>query len=181
MVMVTLALGACSAGKRYRWELAPRLDRAEPSSVTSARPGPAVELPPAPPPASLAGSATDLAQDFMAYAGDRVFFDANRSDLSPQAINILDRQAEWLGRHPEVNARIEDKTDLRGSDQYNFVLGQRRAETVQEYLAGQGVAAERIATQFHGEAQSTDSGEGGDAPAGNRNASTVVINVMELR
>src|ERR1700740_1637860 len=41
-------------------------------------------------------------QDLEASAGDRVFFAFDRSDITPEAQQILARQGEWLGRYPNV-------------------------------------------------------------------------------
>ena len=50
--------------------------------------------------AGLAGSAAPgSAQDFVVNVGDRVFFESDSSELTPQSIATLDKQAQWLGRY----------------------------------------------------------------------------------
>src|SRR3954467_8270529 len=50
--------------------------------------------------AGLAGNAAPgSAQDFVVNVGDRVFFESDSSELTPQSIATLDKQAQWLGRH----------------------------------------------------------------------------------
>src|SRR5690242_10547117 len=53
------------------------------------------------------GSQEDLVQS----AGDRIFFDTDRSTLTPQATATLDRQASWLQQYPQVNIWIAGNCD----------------------------------------------------------------------
>ena len=73
--------------------------------------------------AAVPGSQQDLAQT----AGDRVFFEFDRSDISPEAQQTLQRQAQWLQRYPNVTVTIEGHCDERGTREYNLALGERRA------------------------------------------------------
>jgi peptidoglycan-associated lipoprotein len=164
---VTLALGACSSGKKYHWERASRLDQQQPSEQAAR-----------PPTRPASAAVIDLTGDFVAYAGsDRVFFGNAGAKLSNEAKRVLDRQAQWLSRHPEVEARIEGNTDYRASDQHNFALGQRRAVAVKQYLVSHGVAAERIATLSNGATRPLASGKSQNALLRNRNAQTIIISV----
>ncbi|MCI4677563.1 peptidoglycan-associated lipoprotein Pal [Rhodoblastus acidophilus] len=98
-----------------------------------------------------AGSATPGSQqDFVVNVGDRVFFDSDSSQLSAAAQATLDKQATWLSRYPNYAFTIEGHADERGTREYNFALGARRAETVKEYLISRGVAAARIKTISYG-------------------------------
>ena len=50
--------------------------------------------------AGLAGSAAPgSAQDFVVNVGDRVFFESDSTELTPQSVATLDKQAEWLQRY----------------------------------------------------------------------------------
>jgi len=89
-------------------------------------------------------------QEFNASIGDRVFFDSDSSQLSPAALATLDKQSAWLARYPNYAFTIEGHADERGTREYNFALGQRRAETVKAYLIAKGVAAQRIQTISYG-------------------------------
>ena len=73
--------------------------------------------------------------------GDRVFFESDSTDLTPTAIATLDKQAQWLSRYPRYTFLVEGHADERGTREYNFSLGARRAQTVRQYLASRGVAA----------------------------------------
>jgi peptidoglycan-associated lipoprotein len=96
--------------------------------------------------AAIPGSAADFAQN----VGDRVFFESDSSDLTPQGQATLDRQAAWLQRYDNGPFTIEGNADERGTREYNFALGARRAETVKQYLAARGIPNARIRTISYG-------------------------------
>ncbi len=89
-------------------------------------------------------------QDFVVNVGDRVFFESDSSDLTPTATATLDKQAAWLQRYPRYTFLIEGHADERGTREYNFSLGARRAQAVNDYLASRGIAASRIRTVSYG-------------------------------
>jgi peptidoglycan-associated lipoprotein len=98
-----------------------------------------------------AGSGPGSYQEFAsASVGDRVFFDTDQTDLSDRARATLDRQAQWLNRYGRYNFTIEGHADERGTREYNFALGARRAETVKNYLISKGVAPGRMRTISYG-------------------------------
>ena len=90
------------------------------------------------------------AQDFVVNVGDRVFFESDSTDLTPTATATLDKQAAWLQRYPRYTFIIEGHADERGTREYNFSLGARRAQAVNDYLASRGIAAGRIRTVSYG-------------------------------
>ena len=97
------------------------------------------------------GAATPgSAQDFVVNVGDRVFFETDSTDLTPTAVATLDKQAQWLQRYPRYTFLIEGHADERGTREYNFSLGARRAQSVNDYLASRGIAAGRIRTVSYG-------------------------------
>ena len=98
-----------------------------------------------------AGAATPgSAQDFVVNIGDRVFFESDSTDLTPTATATLDKQATWLQRYPRYTFLIEGHADERGTREYNFSLGERRAQSVKDYLASRGIATGRIRTVSYG-------------------------------
>ncbi len=90
------------------------------------------------------------AQDFVVNIGDRVFFESDSTDLTPTATATLDKQAAWLQRYPRYTFLIEGHADERGTREYNFSLGARRAQAVNDYLAARGIASSRIRTVSYG-------------------------------
>ncbi len=89
-------------------------------------------------------------QEFSSQVGDRVFFETDQTDLNERGMAILDKQAEWLNRYSRYSFTIEGHADERGTREYNFALGSRRAEIVKNYLASKGVSASRMKTISYG-------------------------------
>lgn len=87
--------------------------------------------------------------DFIANAGDRVYFAYDSSSLSAEAKSILARQVEWLQKHPERRVLIEGHCDERGTREYNLGLGERRADAAARYLTDH-ISGERIRTISYG-------------------------------
>ena len=97
------------------------------------------------------GAATPgSAQDFVVNVGDRVFFETDSTDLTPTAVATLDKQSAWLQRYPRYTFVVEGHADERGTREYNFSLGARRAQAVRDYLASRGIGANRIRTVSYG-------------------------------
>jgi peptidoglycan-associated lipoprotein len=113
-------------------------------------------------------------QDLEASAGDRVFFAFDRSDISPEAQQILERQADWLRRYPNVTVTIEGHCDERGTREYNLALGERRAQAVKNVLVAMGIPASRISTISYGKERPAVVGSSEEAYAQNRRAVTTV-------
>ena len=98
-----------------------------------------------------AGAATPgSTQDFAVNVGDRVYFESDSTDLTPQAVATLDKQAMWLQRYPRYTFLIEGHADERGTREYNFSLSGRRAQVVRDYLGSRGIDAGRIRTVSYG-------------------------------
>ena len=136
--------------------------------------------PPAPPggPAPHAmggpGYAPGSQQDLAATAGDRVFFAYDKSDISSEGQEILQRQAQWLQRYPQVSVTIEGHCDERGTREYNLALGERRATAVKNVLIALGVPAARIKTISYGKERPIVVGSSEESYAQNRVGITTV-------
>ena len=89
-------------------------------------------------------------QEFSQTVGDRVFFETDQTDLSPTAQATLDKQAAWLNQYNKYSFTIEGHADERGTREYNFALGERRAQAVHDYLVAKGVSASRMRTISYG-------------------------------
>jgi len=88
--------------------------------------------------------------DFRQKVGDRVYFDTDMSSIRPDGRATLDKQAAWLKQYTNYQITIEGHCDERGTREYNFALGERRANAVRQYLVAQGLPAERIKTISYG-------------------------------
>ncbi len=101
-------------------------------------------------PAALTTTAPGSPQDFVVNVGDRVFFETDSTELTPQARETLDKQAQWLSTYNRYAFTIEGHADERGTREYNIALGARRAQTVREYLVARGVENSRMRTISYG-------------------------------
>jgi iron complex outermembrane receptor protein len=73
-----------------------------------------------------------------------VFFDFNKSDLTPQAVSIVNQAAANAGPAKVTQLTVTGHTDTVGSDAYNIRLSRRRAESVAAQLEKDGIAAGEI-------------------------------------
>ena len=89
-------------------------------------------------------------QDFVVNVGDRVFFESDQTELSPQAIATLDKQAQWLQQYNRYAFTIEGHADERGTREYNIALGAKRAQSVRSFLASRGIDPGRMRTISYG-------------------------------
>jgi len=119
---------------------------------------------------AVPGSQQDLAQNI----GDRVFFSFDGYDLSPEAQSTLTKQAGWLQKYQNVAVTIEGHADERGTREYNLALGDRRANSVRNYLIANGIQPSRITTISYGKERPAVPGHDESAWAQNRRAVTVV-------
>jgi outer membrane protein OmpA-like peptidoglycan-associated protein len=83
--------------------------------------------------------------------GSDVLFDVNKAELRPGARRAVQRLADVLEQHPDRKVTVEGFTDSTGSAEYNLELSRRRAEAVRDALAREGVPAENIEVQPHGQ------------------------------
>lgn len=111
-------------------------------------------------------------RDFIINIGDRVFFGYDRSDLSSEAQATLSKQAAWLLQFPNVAIQIEGHADERGTREYNLALGERRANSVKEFMVSLGVAPGRLSTISYGKERPAVEGSNDDSWAQNRRGVT---------
>ncbi len=96
-------------------------------------------------------SYASMQEALRAQVGDRVFFDFDRYDLRPDAQATVQALAAWLAANPQVTLTVEGNTDERGTRDYNLALGERRANSVRQYLTSLGTNGNRIAIISYGE------------------------------
>jgi peptidoglycan-associated lipoprotein len=99
-----------------------------------------------------------------------VFFDFDSASLTDAARATLEKHAAWLQTHREAYVLIEGHCDERGTVKYNLALGDKRAQTVRDYLVSLGVPAARLATVSLGKERPLDPGHDEAAWARNRRA-----------
>ena len=120
------------------------------------------------------GFAAGSQEDLAATAGDRVFFDTDSSAVREDGRATLQKQAQWLAQNANVRVRVEGNADERGTREYNYALGQRRANAARDQLVANGVSGARVSVISYGKDRPTALGSTEEAWAQNRNATTRV-------
>ena len=119
-----------------------------------------------------AGSQMDLEEN----VGDKVYFTFDSSSLNAESQATLTRQAAWLKQHHHVTLTIEGHCDKRGTREYNLGLGERRANSVKNFLSSAGIDSSRISIVSYGKERPLALGEGEDNYSKNRRSVTIVGN-----
>jgi OOP family OmpA-OmpF porin len=85
------------------------------------------------------------------FVFEDVHFDFDRYSLRPEATRALDEAIKALQENPELRIEVEGHTCNIGTAEYNLALGERRANSVRDYLASRGVSADRLRAVSYGE------------------------------
>jgi len=123
---------------------------------------------------SIPGPTPGTQEHLVANIGDRVFFGFDKSDLQPEARATVEGLAVWMNNYPAVTLTIEGHADERGTREYNLALGDRRANSVRDYLTALGVSGNRLTTISYGKERPAVLGSNEEAWAQNRRAVFVV-------
>ena len=113
-------------------------------------------------------------EDLIVNVGDRVFFNYDSSDLDSDAQELLQDQVAWLKQYSDVSVIVEGHCDERGTREYNLALGEKRAQSVKNYLISLGISSDRISTISYGKERPAVVGSNDGAWAQNRRSITVV-------
>ena len=117
--------------------------------------------------ASAVAKKLGLAKVLVFDYSEKVSFDSGRSELKPDGLPVLNRQAEILtGYFPGVDVYVCGHTDSTGGDDLNLKLSLDRARVVSDYLVARGVPKERLKVQGFGKEYPNDTNE---TPAGRAN------------
>ena len=113
-----------------------------PAAAPAAQPAPA----PAPAPAPMGKAPAD-----WNITRNNIYFEFDKSTLTPMAQDTLMRHAAWLRENADATVTIEGHADERGTNEYNLALGDRRADSAKAFLVDLGIAASRLTTISYGE------------------------------
>lgn len=108
-----------------------------------------------------------------------ITFAFNSSAVQPQFQGTLNQVAQTLAQYNQTYIDVYGHTDSVGSDAYNQTLSEQRANSVANYLAGQGVNRARIATRGFGESQPVASNADEVGRAQNRRVNIRVVPVTQ--
>jgi peptidoglycan-associated lipoprotein len=109
-----------------------------------------------------------------AFVNESIHFPFDSALLSDQDQRILTGKADYLNTNPGVMVTVEGHCDERGTNDYNIALGERRAESVKNFLVNLGINANRLNTVSYGEERPIAMGQNEASWAENRRAQFVV-------
>ena len=113
-------------------------------------------------------------EDLIVNVGDRVFFNYDSAELDTDAQELLQDQVAWLKQYSNVSVIIEGHCDERGTREYNLALGEKRAQSVKNYLINLGISSDRVSTISYGKERPAVVGSNDGAWAQNRRSVTIV-------
>lgn len=120
------------------------------SQTKAPAPAPAAQPAPAPAPAAAPAPMAKAPSGWDIVRND-IYFEFDKSTLTPMAQDTLMRHAAWLRENADVTVTIEGHCDERGTNEYNLALGDRRADSAKAFLVDLGIAASRLTTISYGE------------------------------
>jgi len=91
--------------------------------------------------------------------GNVFYFDFDSYTLRSEALEVLNAHIGLL-QDNDRTVRLEGHTDERGTREYNMALGERRANSVRDYMVANGIASYRIETVSYGEERPVAYGSG---------------------
>ena len=115
--------------------------------------------------------------DGIEIIAQRVHFDFDKSNITDESAQVLQRKAQALRQYANFKIQIQGNCDDRGSNEYNLALGQRRAESVRKYLVSLGISPDRLSTISFGEERPIAQGQNEQAWAMNRRDEFVIQNL----
>ncbi|MBM5572630.1 MULTISPECIES: OmpA family protein [Deefgea] len=95
-------------------------------------------------------------------------FDVGKANIKPNMQPVLNRLAQTLNQNPVTQVRIVGHTDSTGTDAINNPLSVNRAAATRNYLAGLGVASQRMSIDGVGATQPIASNDSAAGRAQNR-------------
>ena len=107
-----------------------------------------------------------------------VYFDFDRSELTEKTKELLAQVGELLIKEERFTITIEGHTDARGTEDYNFTLGAKRAMKVKEFLAAYGIDGKRMESVSYGKEAPKVEGATEEAYSQNRRAN-FRVNIKE--
>ena len=115
------------------------------------------------------------ANSLLINLDSEVLFDVNKYDVRvhPEAEEVLKNLAIVLKEMDVKNFEIDGHTDSDGSDEYNQVLSEKRANSVKNFLVSQGVTAE-ITTKGYGESKPVASNDTAEGKQKNRRVEIII-------
>jgi peptidoglycan-associated lipoprotein len=114
-------------------------------------------------------------RDEKKFEADTVHFEYDSSAVKSSEKSKVADVADSLKGNPGTGVEIEGHCDERGTDQYNYSLGERRALALREELIGLGVDGSRVLTKSFGRSRPVDTGHSEASHAKNRRGVFILL------
>lgn len=88
-----------------------------------------------------------------------ITFDTNEYTVKPDITPVLDSVAKVLYKFTDTRLQVSGHTDSTGARDYNYDLSNRRATSVANYLAAEGIDQDRLIVEGRGPDQPVASNE----------------------
>ena len=167
--LLVFFLAACSTTPKDTADSSGSGSSSSSSDVSSSEEGTIIESSP-----EYASITPGSQEDLIVNVGDRVFFNYDSSDLDSDAQELLQDQVAWLKQYSDTSVIVEGHCDERGTREYNLALGEKRAQSVKNYLISLGISSDRISTISYGKERPAVVGSNDGAWAQTRRSVTVV-------
>jgi peptidoglycan-associated lipoprotein len=106
--------------------------------------------------------------DTTIFAAQTVYFDFDKYNIKPGEVEKIRTVAKHLKSNAAHRVEVDGHCDERGTEEYNRALGEKRAQSIREFLAREGVDPSRVRTVSFGEDKPVDPGHNEAAWAKNR-------------
>lgn len=154
-VALGLTLTGCGGGQQ---ELPPEINPADTAT------------PPPPPPVEEVVPEEPEVRRISESEFQTVYFDFDKSNIKPEFSAALENNAALMKESMDLMVRVEGHCDERGTVEYNLALGERRAQSVKNYLMNLGIAEGRIDIVSYGKERPAEMGHNEAAWSKNRRA-----------
>nr|WP_262898191.1 OmpA family protein [Echinicola shivajiensis] len=84
---------------------------------------------------------------------ENIYYDFDKWDIRSDAALELDKLVKILDDNPTMKIELNSHTDSRGSDSYNQILSEKRAQSAVDYIISKGVSRVRIEAKGYGESR----------------------------
>ena len=109
------------------------------------------------------------------FKDQTVYFDYDKSNVKPSEVAKLKEVARRMKTFQGKALRIDGHCDERGTEEYNRSLGDRRAQSIREFLYSEGIDQNMMPTRTYGEDKPVDPGHNEAAYAKNRRGELILL------
>ncbi len=107
-------------------------------------------------------------------SADRIiYFDYDSANIRAESRPVIEANSKALTKNQRTITQLEGHTDERGSREYNIALGERRANSVRQYMIGLGVSPQQVRVVSYGEERPASGGQDEQSYALNRRVEIV--------